>query len=234
MTTNLPPPARGRLTRELSLLQNDPPPGCAAYAPDESDISSLRAQISGPPSTPFEEGVFLLSVRITPRYPFEPPRVRFLTAVYHPNVDSAGRICLDTLKSPPAGSWSPAVSLPSLLLSIRSLLAEPNPDDGLVPEISEEFKRFPERFREEARRRTAKYATSEKTAELERSLDRGNSAKGEKKKANEALDGTENRSSDDTQRGAGKIKEHAPSGRREGHEEKDSSSKKRKLERPST
>mmetsp|Transcript_52029 Transcript_52029/g.156143 ORF Transcript_52029/g.156143 Transcript_52029/m.156143 type:complete len:249 (-) Transcript_52029:277-1023(-) len=178
MTSTLPPPARARLTRELSLLQTDPPPGCAAFAPDESDISSLRVHITGPPKTPYESAVFLLSVRITARYPFEPPRVRFLTPVYHPNIDSAGRICLDTLKSPPAGSWSPAVSLPSLLLSLRALLASPNPDDGLVPEIAELYKRDPDKWRAEAKKRAEKDATEEKLAELEKRLDGGDSERG--------------------------------------------------------
>lgn len=169
------PATKARLLREMSLLSRDPPPGIAAYLPDyssdsSSDMTKIRVQISGP--EPFESGIFLLLVNITSRYPFEPPRCRFLTPIYHPNIDSGGRICLDTLKSPPAGSWSPAVSLPSLLLSIRSLMAEPNPDDGLVPDISELYKRNPDRWREEARRRTAVDATNEQLVVVERSLDR--------------------------------------------------------------
>ncbi|KAL3799384.1 hypothetical protein ACHAWO_000630 [Cyclotella atomus] len=166
------PMAKARLTRELSLLSTDPPPGIAAYVPNPSDMTSIRAQITGPEDSPFEKGVFLLLVNISGRYPFEPPRCRFVTPVYHPNIDSGGRICLDTLKSPPGGSWSPAVSLPSLLLSIRSLLASPNPDDGLVPEISELYKR--NKWEEEARKRTEREATVAKLEEAERGLDGDN------------------------------------------------------------
>eukprot|EP00970_Alexandrium_tamarense_P013561 scaffold3507_cov188-Alexandrium_tamarense.AAC.9 len=174
------PASKARLLRELSRLSNDPPPGIAAYTdPSTSDMTSLRAQITGPEGSPFEGGVFLLTVSITGRYPFEPPRCRFLTPLYHPNIDAGGRICLDTLKSPPAGSWSPAVSLPSLLLSIRSLMAEPNPDDGLVPEISDLYKRNPSGWENEARRRTSLEATVEKLEEVERGLDRESSG-GEK------------------------------------------------------
>lgn len=161
------PATKARLMREMSLLSKDPPPGIAAYTPDPADMTQIRAQITGPEGSPFETGVFLLTVHITARYPFEPPRCRFLTPLYHPNVDSHGRICLDTLKSPPAGSWSPAVSLPSLLLSIRSLMAEPNPDDGLVPEISELYKRNPAQWTKEAERRTKLDATVEKLEQLE-------------------------------------------------------------------
>ena len=78
---------------------------------------------------------------------------------------------MGTLKPPPVGSWSPAVSLPSLLLSIRSLMAEPNPDDGLVPEISELYKRNPAEWRREARKRTKLEATVEKLEQMESSLD---------------------------------------------------------------
>jgi ubiquitin-conjugating enzyme E2 T len=170
--SHISPASKARLMREMSLLSRDPPPGVAAYAPEPSDMTKIRAQITGPEDSPFEGGVFLLSVNVTGRYPFEPPRCRFLTPVYHPNVDSGGRICLDTLKSPPAGSWSPAVSLPSLLLSIRSLMAEPNPDDGLVPDISELYKRNPAEWQREARRRTEVDATAQKLEEVESSLDR--------------------------------------------------------------
>ncbi|KAL7450004.1 hypothetical protein ACHAWC_001999, partial [Mediolabrus comicus] len=161
------PATKARLMREMSLLSKDPPPGIAAYTPNPADMTQIRAQITGPEGSPFETGVFLLTVHITARYPFEPPRCRFLTPLYHPNVDSHGRICLDTLKSPPAGSWSPAVSIPSLLLSIRSLMAEPNPDDGLVPEISELYKRNPAQWTKEAERRTKLDATVEKLEHLE-------------------------------------------------------------------
>ena len=178
----LPPPMRARLTRELSRLQNDPPPGIAAFAPNADDPSHLRAQITGPPGGPYAGGIFLVTIRFTSRYPFEPPRVRFVTPVHHPNVDSAGRICLDTLKSPPAGSWSPAVSLPSLLTTLRTLLSDPNPDDALVPEIADVYKSQPKRFEEEARRVTQREATAERVAELEMELD-GNGKDGSKKKA---------------------------------------------------
>lgn len=64
-----------------------------------------------------------------------PPKVRFVTPVYHPNIDNGGRICLDTLKLPPKGGWTPSLTTPATLTMIRLLLAHPNADDGLMPEI---------------------------------------------------------------------------------------------------
>ena len=150
-------PAKARLTRELQRLKNDPPPGIAAYLEaDEDDLSSWRAEIVGPPDSPFEDGIFELSIRFPSRYPMEPPSCQFISrpAPYHPNIDASGRICLDTLKSPPAGTWSPAVSFSSLLLSLRSLLGEPNPDDGLVADISQQYRLHPDQWQMEAKKQT--------------------------------------------------------------------------------
>lgn len=69
------------------------------------------------------------------RYPFEPPCMRFITPVYHPNVDVAGRICLDLLRLPPKGTWRPVITLSGLLTSLQMLLTQPNPDDPLMTDI---------------------------------------------------------------------------------------------------
>ena len=134
-------------------------------------MANLKAEITGPEGSPFENGVFFLSITIPQRYPFEPPRCRFLlesaNILYHPNIDSAGRICLDTLKSPPAGSWSPAVSLPSLLLTIRTLLSAPNGDDPLDADIAKVFRRDPELWRREARQRVEDRKKDEKNESTE-------------------------------------------------------------------
>jgi hypothetical protein len=69
------------------------------------------------------------------RYPFVPPCLRFITPVYHPNIDVAGRICLDLLRLPPKGTWSPVITLSGLLTSLQMLLTQPNPDDPLMTDI---------------------------------------------------------------------------------------------------
>lgn len=65
-----------------------------------------------------------------------PPRIRFLTRIYHPNIDRLGRICLDVLKN----NWSPALQIRTILLSIQALLGAPNPEDPLNEAVAKQWK----------------------------------------------------------------------------------------------
>lgn len=134
-----------------------PPPGISCWQ-KESSIEDLEAQIVGDEDTPYGGGIFNLSINVPERYPFEPPKVQFQTPIYHPNIDEAGRICLDILKMPPRGAWKPSINISTILMMIQQLMREPNPDDPLMAEISEEFKYNKQQFVKHARERTAKYA----------------------------------------------------------------------------
>jgi len=108
----------------------------------------------GPPESPYQGGVFFLTIHFPTDYPFKPPKVAFTTRIYHPNINSNGSICLDILRS----QWSPALTISKVLLSICSLLCDPNPDDPLVPEIARIFKTDRDKYTELAREWTRKYA----------------------------------------------------------------------------
>mmetsp|Transcript_35711 Transcript_35711/g.43084 ORF Transcript_35711/g.43084 Transcript_35711/m.43084 type:complete len:304 (+) Transcript_35711:476-1387(+) len=149
--------ALARMQREIKQLETSPPPGVCAW-PLDGKLNHLQAQITGPDNTVYAQGVFKLDVRIPDRYPFEPPKVQFLTSIYHPNIDNGGRICLDTLNMPPKGAWRPALNVSTVLASIRLLLAEPNPDDGLMAEVSDEYKHNRAVFDAKARKLTQQHA----------------------------------------------------------------------------
>ena len=115
----------------------------------DSRIDLLEASLIGPPGTPYADGVFKLEITIPERYPFEPPKLRFVTSIYHPNVDTGGRICLDILKLPPHGSWKPSINISSILTSLQVLMAEPNPDDPFMPEVDNQFRYHKKKYLEE-------------------------------------------------------------------------------------
>ncbi|KAL3609825.1 hypothetical protein D5086_000845 [Populus alba] len=143
--------ASKRILKELKDLQKDPPTSCSA-GPVAEDMFHWQATIMGPPDSPYAGGVFLVTIHFPPDYPFKPPKVAFRTKVFHPNINSNGSICLDILKE----QWSPALTISKVLLSICSLLTDPNPDDPLVPEIAHMYKTDRSKYETTARSWTQK------------------------------------------------------------------------------
>ena len=142
-----------RLNKEYKDFQKDPPTNCSA-GPDGDNIYKWKAFINGPKDSPYEGGLFELELIFTNKYPFQPPKVVFLTKIYHMNINGSGQICLDILKD----NWSPALTITKLLLSICSLLTDPNPDDPLVPEIANLYKRDRTLYMATAREYTQSWA----------------------------------------------------------------------------
>ncbi|KAJ8947879.1 hypothetical protein NQ318_010025 [Aromia moschata] len=148
---------RQRLSRELAKMRNTPPQGICVF-PKDDNLSSLEVKIVGPDDTPYKNGVFTLEVLVPERYPFVPPSIKFITKVYHPNIDDNGRICLDLIKMPPAGRWKPTIGVEGLLIAVRMLLETPNPEDPLMADIAEEFKNHKDDYVRKAKMYTEKYA----------------------------------------------------------------------------
>ena len=144
-----------RLHKELLELGKDPPAGWSAGPIDEKDIYSWQAMIEGPDDSPYQGGIFFLKINFPKDYPFKAPKVNFTTKIYHPNINSNGAIWLDILKD----QWSPALTISKVLLSISSLLTDPNPDDPLVPEIASIYKEDKALFETNATEWTRLYAT---------------------------------------------------------------------------
>ena len=109
-----------RIKKELENFNRDPPANCSA-GPEGDDIFHWTATLMGPVGTPYHGGIFYLNITFPSNYPFKPPRVSFITKIYHPNINSSGGICLDILKD----NWSPALTISKVLISICSLLDDP-------------------------------------------------------------------------------------------------------------
>jgi len=142
-----------RIQKELIELIKDTPANWSAGPESEIDLFRWRATIFGPTETPYENGIFYLVISFPADYPFKPPRIKFETKVYHPNIDANGSIGLDILKT----QWSPALSITKVLLSVCSLLSDPNLDDPLVPEIANLYKTNREEFNRRAKECTIEY-----------------------------------------------------------------------------
>ena len=126
------PAAPGALLRIGPVV----PLGCAE---DDARVDMLHwhAILAGPPGTPYEGGRFLVELHIPDDYPFKPPKNRFVTRVFSPNINSLGGHCLDVDNT----MWSPSLTLETLCLYLLGILCDPSPDDPLVAEVAALYRR---------------------------------------------------------------------------------------------
>ncbi|KAK0061866.1 ubiquitin-conjugating enzyme E2 C-like [Biomphalaria glabrata] len=115
-----------RLQKELRTLMISGSPGISAF-PEGDNMFKWVGTIEGAKGTVYEGLSYKLSLTFPSQYPIEAVKVRFETPCYHPNVDTHGNICLDILKE----KWSALYDVRTVLLSIQSLLGEPNIDSPL-------------------------------------------------------------------------------------------------------
>ena len=146
--------ALGRINKELKNITKDLPDNCSAGS--EEDLYNWHATITGPSDTPYEDGIFVLKIKLPENYPFAPPKVWFTTKIYHCNINLNGAISIDILKD----KWSTALKISTILVSITSLLSDPNLDDPLIPEIARIYKEDKEKHDRNAKEWTVKYAAS--------------------------------------------------------------------------
>ncbi len=102
----------------------------------ENDIFKFNVVFLGPKDSPYEETVNTLSISVQRDYPNKAPTIKFVNKIYHPNVSSDGSICLDVLKE----NWKPIYTLRTIIMSIISLLSDPNPDSPLNGEAAKLYK----------------------------------------------------------------------------------------------
>lgn len=98
---------RKRIERELQVAKQDKNTDVTIELQGDN-LGKLRGLITGPAGTPYEGGKFVIEIELSSNYPFSPPKMRFVTKVFHPNISSqTGAICLDILKN----EWSPALTM---------------------------------------------------------------------------------------------------------------------------
>ncbi|XP_077616709.1 ubiquitin-conjugating enzyme E2 R1 [Crocuta crocuta] len=129
------PSSQKALLLELKGLQEEPVEGFRVTLVDEGDLYNWEVAIFGPPNTYYEGGYFKARLKFPIDYPYSPPAFRFLTKMWHPNIYETGDVCISILHPPvddpqsgelPSERWNPTQNVRTILLSVISLLNEPN------------------------------------------------------------------------------------------------------------
>ncbi|KAF0990441.1 hypothetical protein HZS_2539 [Henneguya salminicola] len=129
------PSATQRLQQELFKMMTNKNSTISAF-PEGENLLRWKATIEGPINTPYSGLHFKLSFIFSDKYPYKPPSVKFITPCFHPNIDIQGNICLDILNE----EWSALFEVRTILLSLQSLLAEPNISSPLNCEAANMWK----------------------------------------------------------------------------------------------
>ncbi|KAI9336176.1 ubiquitin-conjugating enzyme e2 g2 [Obelidium mucronatum] len=144
-----------RLMTEYKELTVNAPEGITAGPIDENNFFLWEALICGPEGTVYENGIFTATLSFPNDYPLSPPQMKFTPPLFHPNIYSDGRVCISILHAPgddPLGyelaseRWSPVQSVEKILLSVVSMLAEPNDESGANIEASKMWRTNREQF----------------------------------------------------------------------------------------
>jgi len=125
---------------------------------DESNLLHWKGRIKGPVGTPYEGGQFQIDIVLPSDYPFVPPKMKYDTKIWHPNISSeSGAICLDILKN----EWSPALTVRTALISLQALMSAPEPDDPQDAVVAKQYKENSGDFAKTAKFWTETYASGE-------------------------------------------------------------------------
>ncbi|VVT44348.1 uncharacterized protein SAPINGB_P000386 [Magnusiomyces paraingens] len=118
-----------RLTKELKANAKDPNPALEFLQPvSDNNLLLWKGRLKGVPNTPYQDGLWDISIKIPPSYPLHPPEIKFITPICHPNIHAtSGEVCLDVLKA----QWTPAWSVSSACTAIQAMLSDPEPDSPL-------------------------------------------------------------------------------------------------------
>jgi ubiquitin-protein ligase len=149
-----------RINYDLQDLQSGDIPDTIAEVEinKENILGPHYIELCGPSDTPYEGGRFKMELNITETYPFQPPQLKFNTKMFHPNIARCdGSICIDILKD----QWSASLKLKSVILSISSLLANPNPRDPLESHIADMYVNSREKFNKQVKEYVKKYSMKE-------------------------------------------------------------------------
>ncbi|KAG5418126.1 UBC12 [Candida metapsilosis] len=121
--------AQIRVQKDITEL--DLPKSIKLTFPNTADFFNFDLQII-PQDGYYKNGKFKFKIEIGHNFPIDPPKIKCLNKIYHPNIDLDGNVCLNILRE----DWSPVLSLNSVLIGLNFLFLEPNPNDPLNKEAA--------------------------------------------------------------------------------------------------
>eukprot|EP01132_Coremiostelium_polycephalum_P002520 gene2520-3120_t len=147
------------LRKQLAELKKNPIEGFSAGLVDDSNIYEWQIMIIGPSDTPYEGGYFNAILTFTPEYPEKfvlpsPPKMKFTTEMWHPNVYINGDVCISILHEgediygyeKANERWTPVHTVESILVSVISMLSSPNDESPANPDAAKEWRTEREQF----------------------------------------------------------------------------------------
>ncbi|KAI8914368.1 ubiquitin-conjugating enzyme/RWD-like protein [Gorgonomyces haynaldii] len=157
-----------RIDREIRQCKSDRE-SQVDVQPINDNLLHLKGVFKGPQDTPYEGGTFVVDIQIPDEYPFKPPKMKFDTMIYHPNISSqTGAICLDILKD----QWTPVLTLKTALISLQSLLCDPVPNDPQDAQVASHYLKDRKGFEDTARQWTRLHAMGGFVVDEEAGLDK--------------------------------------------------------------
>ncbi|XP_015676547.1 ubiquitin-conjugating enzyme E2 G1 isoform X1 [Protobothrops mucrosquamatus] len=138
-----------RLGGSPNELNKNPVEGFSAGLIDDNDLYRWEVLIIGPPDTLYEGGVFKAHLTFPKDYPLRPPKMKFITEIWHPNVDKNGDVCISILHEPgedkygyekPEERWLPIHTVETIMISVISMLADPNGDSPANVDAAKEWR----------------------------------------------------------------------------------------------
>lgn len=146
-----------RIQKEIEEVKKSPPDRVMAGPSDDSNLFHWEGMMNGPEDSPYAGGIFKFVIDFPDDYPMKPPKIVFTTKIYHPNISLKGDICVDILKN----KWSSVYTISKVMISISSLLTDPNPDSALNAESGRLYQRDRQAYNKTVREWVKKYASPE-------------------------------------------------------------------------
>ena len=151
-------PIHGRIKKEYQDLQKEKNSNVQVKLVN-NDLRHWKGRIKGPIDTCYQGGIFDVDIIIPDDYPFKPPKMKFDTKIWHPNISSVtGAICLDILKN----EWTPALTIRTALISLQALMCEPVPNDPQDAVVAKQYMSNINLFNETAKHWVEEYANPER------------------------------------------------------------------------